>query len=82
MVNDCKRLFRFLSHDFIQVTPHKMSVIVLIQEYCSLKKVETPTLSSSNESSLEIKFTEKEKRNFMITILQLLQVSSYPKMST
>lgn len=56
-----------------QVTPHKMSVIVLIQEYCSMKRVESSSLS--DDSSLEIKFTEKEKRNFMITILQLLQTS-------
>lgn len=56
-----------------QVTPHKMSVIVLIQEYSTMKRAENTTLG--DDSTLEIKFSEKEKRNFMITVLQLLQAS-------
>lgn len=57
-----------------QVTPHKLSVMVLIQEYCNMKKVHTHVFTSE-DSSIEIKFTEREKRNFMVTILQLLQTS-------
>ncbi|KAL4219240.1 Anaphase-promoting complex subunit 5 [Mactra antiquata] len=56
-----------------QVTSQKISIIVLIQEYCSMKKVENSTFS--DDSNMDIKFSEKEKRNFMITILQLLQMS-------
>ena len=60
-----------------QVTPHKISLVVLIQEYCSLKEEDSSrpdSLSFASEKPA-VKITEREKRNFMVTILQLLQVS-------
>ena len=59
-----------------QVTPHKISLVVLIQEYCSLKEEDSSrpdSLSFASEKPA-VKITEREKRNFMVTILQLLQV--------
>ncbi|XP_052222567.1 anaphase-promoting complex subunit 5-like isoform X3 [Dreissena polymorpha] len=59
-----------------QVSPHKISLIVLIHEYCMLRKpVTTQSVFSDNDSDTEVKFSEREKRDFMVTILQLLQSS-------
>ena len=66
-----------------QVTPHKISLVVLIQEYCQLKEDELSQQESLSFTSDKpgLKITEREKRNFMITILQLLQVSQKKRQS-
>ena len=67
-----------------QVTPHKISLVVLIQEYCSLKEDDSTRpepLSFGNDKPTP-KITEREKRNFMVTILQLLQVCFVGLMDT
>ena len=62
-----------------QVTPHKISLVVLIQEYCSLKEDDStrPEPLSFGADKPTPRITEREKRNFMVSILQLLQVSAY-----
>ncbi|KAL3872067.1 hypothetical protein ACJMK2_040023 [Sinanodonta woodiana] len=58
-----------------QVTPHKLALLVLINEYSVIKKAENlaPNVFALDEREPVMTFTETEKRNFMITILQLLQ---------
>lgn len=63
-----------------QVTPHKISLVVLIQEYCQLKEDELSQQESLSFTSEKpgMNITEREKRNFMVTILQLLQAAEPP----
>ena len=56
------------------VTPHKMSLLVLIREYCIMKADSKPLAPFEVEETPSFKFTEKEKRDFMLAILKLLQV--------
>ncbi|WAR30726.1 APC5-like protein [Mya arenaria] len=58
-----------------QVTPHKISLIVLIHEYCTIRRPSTVHSVFSEDSDSDINLTEREKRNFMVMILQLLQSS-------
>ncbi|KAK6195948.1 hypothetical protein SNE40_001269 [Patella caerulea] len=58
-----------------QVTPHKLSVLILVHKYQTLR---LPTILHEglmDDSLEEIVFTENEKRDFMTTILDLLQSS-------
>lgn len=57
------------------VTPHKVALLALIYEYCELKKRNMPmsVIEMGCESPGYQKFTETEKRDFMTTILKLLQ---------
>ena len=66
-----------------QVTPHKISLVVLIQEYCSLKEDDStrPEPLSFGDDKPTPRITEREKRNFMVSILQLLQVSDLHQVS-
>ncbi|XP_052789815.1 anaphase-promoting complex subunit 5-like isoform X2 [Mya arenaria] len=57
------------------VTPHKISLIVLIHEYCTIRRPSTVHSVFSEDSDSDINLTEREKRNFMVMILQLLQSS-------
>jgi anaphase-promoting complex subunit 5 len=57
-----------------QVTPHKISLLVLIYEYCELKKKQNPTfIFGQNVLDPEERISENEKRDFMTLILKLLQ---------
>lgn len=61
------------------VTPHKVALLALIYEYCELKKRNMPmsVIEMGCESPGYQKFTETEKRDFMTTILKLLQVNVF-----
>lgn len=58
-----------------QVTPHKISLLVLIYEYCELKKKQNQPFifGQSNTLDPEERISESEKRDFMTLILKLLQ---------
>lgn len=57
-----------------QVTPHKISLLVLIYEYCELKKKQNqPFIFGQNVLDPEERISENEKRDFMTLILKLLQ---------
>lgn len=58
-----------------QVTPHKLSLLILIQEYCELKKKNLPTVVTFGQDNLSDpnRLSESEKFHFMTTILHLLQ---------
>ena len=55
-----------------QLTPHKLSLLVLISEYHEAQKF-TPGIDEEGSSNL-CKFSEREKRQVMTTLLDLLQV--------
>ena len=55
-----------------QLTPHKLSLLVLISEYHEAQKF-TPGIDGEDASNL-CKFSEREKRQVMTTLLDLLQV--------
>ncbi|XP_055538251.1 anaphase-promoting complex subunit 5 [Wyeomyia smithii] len=52
------------------LTPHKLAVVFLIQEYLSLKKVA--------EDNAQIRFTARDRRRFCLLLLKLIQ---YPDMA-
>lgn len=52
------------------LTPHKLAVVFLIQEYLSLKK--------SAEENPQLEFTARDRRKFCILLLKLIQ---YPDMA-
>lgn len=57
-----------------QVTPHKISLLVLIFEYCELKRKQNqPFIFGQNPLPPEERISENEKRDFMTLILKLLQ---------
>jgi hypothetical protein len=58
-----------------QVTPHKMALLVLIREYCIVRgKMKGRHFPVGHEPEIDIKLAEKEMRDFMTTMLKLLQV--------
>lgn len=63
-----------------QVTPHKISLLVLIYEYCELKKKQNQPFifGQSNTLDPEERISESEKRDFMTLILKLLQSPDLP----
>jgi len=61
-----------------QVTPHKISLMVLVHEYIEMRRRQKPTVFvgfGSQDSGGEDKFKEREKRDFMTSILKLIQVN-------
>jgi hypothetical protein len=61
-----------------QVTPHKISLMVLVHEYIEMRRQQKPTVFvgfGSQDSGGEDKFKEREKRDFMTSILKLIQVN-------
>ncbi len=50
-----------------QVTPHKLSLLVLVYGYQQMR-------TEAQEDMKEAVFTEREKRDFMTSVLDLLQV--------
>lgn len=59
-----------------QVTPHKISLMVLVHEYTEMRRRQKPTVFvgfGSQDSGGEDKFKEREKRDFMTSILKLIQ---------
>ncbi|XP_061189675.1 anaphase-promoting complex subunit 5-like [Saccostrea echinata] len=57
-----------------QVTPHKISLLILIYEYCELKKKQNqPFIFGQSTLVPEERISENEKRDFMTLILKLLQ---------
>ena len=59
-----------------QVTPHKMALLVLIKEYCIVRgKMKGRNFVLNQEPEVEaMNLSEREMRNFMTTVLKLLQV--------
>ena len=59
-----------------QVTPHKMALLVLIREYCIVRgKMKGRPFVVNQEPEMEaLNLSEKEMRDFMTTMLKLLQV--------
>lgn len=59
-----------------QVTPHKISLMVLVHEYIEMRKKQQKTgafVFNVQSNSGEEKFKEREKRDFMTSILKLIQ---------
>ncbi|KAK7480276.1 hypothetical protein BaRGS_00028444 [Batillaria attramentaria] len=54
-----------------QITPHKLSLLVLVHEYQVMRGLIIE--DSGNHETPEVKFSEREKRFFMTTLLDLLQ---------
>lgn len=52
-----------------QVTPYKMALLVLVSDYCVQIHERSQVLSDDENT-----YTEKEEREILFTILQLLQV--------
>ncbi|XP_076090764.1 anaphase-promoting complex subunit 5-like [Mytilus galloprovincialis] len=59
-----------------QVTPHKISLMVLIYEYIEMRRRHKPPVFvgfGAQDTTSEEKFKEREKRDFMTSILKLIQ---------
>lgn len=60
-----------------QVTPHKIALMVLIHEYIAMRRRQKPVVFigfGAQDTTTEDKFKEREKRDFMTSILKLIQV--------
>ena len=57
-----------------QVTPHKVTILLLIQEYCT-RVFQQNTLSSSMIGDLPDMYTQKEERDLLFAMLKLMQVT-------
>ncbi|CAH1785514.1 unnamed protein product [Owenia fusiformis] len=57
------------------VTPHRIALVTLIREYCAVKQkaIELKSQVMTSDEMDMWEYTEKEKRDFMITTLELLQ---------
>lgn len=78
MSQSSKDLFIFGAHGRKTVrelvTPHKVSLLALIYEYCQTKKSVPLVLMGQTHGGETTPQEEREKKDFMITILHLLQV--------
>ena len=53
-----------------QVTPHKIVLLVLVQEYCTMRARDAEQIIQEPQNA----YTETEERELMFMLLQLVQV--------